>query len=176
MFKFLCITVRDGSGPLLFPPPRFVRVPCSPEHLARLLSLFVLFASSPSINAYSAAPLQQRLVFYRPSVRSLHPTGWRPTKVFSWFPVQRPNAGLYPPPRPVRLVVLGLGVVGGAKETAPPVLVLSPSTRPVGVGRESVPSSTLEFPIDTCGDRLSVCPPPPPPFAVQPYVSLYSPS
>ena len=40
-----------------------------------------------------------------------------------------PYAGLHPPPRPVWLVVLGLGVGGGAKETAPPALVLSPSTR-----------------------------------------------
>ena len=32
------------------------------------------------------------------------------------------------PPQPVRLVVLGLGVGGGAKETAPPAMVWSPST------------------------------------------------
>ena len=31
------------------------------------------------------------------------------------------------PPRPVRLVVLGLGVGGGEKKTAPPAVVLSPS-------------------------------------------------
>ena len=44
--------------PSFFPPPRFVRAPCSSAHLARLLSPFVLSASSPSINVYSAAPLQ----------------------------------------------------------------------------------------------------------------------
>ena len=37
---------------------------------------------------------------------------------FSWFPVQRP-VWRFPPPQPVRLVVLGSGVGGGAKDTAP---------------------------------------------------------
>ena len=152
-------------GSFLFPPTRFVRVSCSPEHLARLLSPFVLFASSPSINAYSAAPLYKRLVFYRPSVGSLQPTGRRPTKVFSWFPVQRPkNAGLCPPPRPVRLAVLGLGVGRGAKETAPPAMVLSPSTRPVGVAGKACLRRRLNS-LSILAVPVSLSAPPPPPFA-----------
>ena len=58
IFKNLCFPSEMILVPSFFPPPRFVRVPCSPEHLARLLFPFVLFPSSPSINAYSAAPLQ----------------------------------------------------------------------------------------------------------------------
>ena len=53
----------------------------------------------------------------------VHPSGWLPTKMpFSWCPVQRPVCRFAPPPLPVRLVVLGLGVGGGAKETAPPAI------------------------------------------------------
>ena len=98
------------------------------------------------------------------------------------------------PPLPIRLVVLGLGVgvCGGAKETAPPVMVLSPSsrrqvlracfkpdarlpsrflqsamvvspsTRLVGVARESVPSSTLEFSLESCVVSVSMSLPPTP--------------
>ena len=58
MFKILCFPSEMILVPSFSPPPRFVWVPCSPEHLARILSSFVLFHSSPSINAYSAAPLQ----------------------------------------------------------------------------------------------------------------------
>ena len=84
-------------------------------------------------------------------------------------------AGLHPP-RPVRLVVLGLGMGGGVKETAPPAMVWSPSMR-----RQATPglaclrqrSSPL---FDSLGARLSICPPPPPPFPVQPYVFRYPPS
>ena len=46
-----------------------------------------------------------------------------------WCPFQRPVCRFAPPsPQPMRLVVLGLGVGGGAKETAPPAMVWSPST------------------------------------------------
>ena len=60
----------------------------------------------------------------------------------------------------MRLVVLGLGVGEGVKETTPTAMILSLSTRPVDVARESVPSSTLELPLDYFGARLSFCPPP----------------
>ena len=98
IFKFLCIPVRDGYGPLLSPPPRFTRVLFPPGHLSCILSPFFLFDSSPSISVYSAAHLQQCLVFHRPSVGKL-PTLWlqRPTNVLSWFPVQRPICRLAPP-------------------------------------------------------------------------------
>ena len=57
MFNFLCIPLRDGSGTFLFPPSNSHPGFCPPEYSC-LLSPFVLFSSSPSINAYSAAPLQ----------------------------------------------------------------------------------------------------------------------
>ena len=100
--------VSDGFGPFLLPPPRFFRVPCFPEHLARILSLLVLNASSPSVSVYSADPLQ-RLLTHRPSVGKL-PT-LRLTGDQCPLLVSCPAAHMQvcAPPRPVRLVVLGLG-------------------------------------------------------------------
>ena len=77
------------------------------------------------------------------------------------FPASH-KAGLHPPPRPVRLVILVLGVGGGTKETAPPAMVWSPLTR-----RQASPmleclrrlSSSL---FNSCGALLSVCPSPSP--------------
>ena len=105
--------------PSFSPPPRFTRVLCSPGHISRILSPLFLVAYSPSISVYSAAPLQQRLVFHCLSVGNL-PTLrlQQPINVLYWFPVQRPICRLAPPPTPVQLVVLGLGVGGRAKETA----------------------------------------------------------
>ena len=106
--------------PSFSPPPRFVRVPCSPEHLARLISPFVLFSSSPSINAYSAAPLQ---CLVPPTVHTPSSVRWRatnPPAPADQCPllVPRPSvpyAGLNPPPRPIPLVLLGLGVGWGGQ-------------------------------------------------------------
>ena len=112
----------------------------------------------------------------RPS-ESYQPSGDRPTNVLSCFPDPASHMQVCTHPRTVRLVVLVLGVGGEAKETAPPAMVLSPSSR-----RQASPglaclcrrSSSI---LDSCGARLSVCPPlPPPPFPVQPYLFLYSPS
>ena len=82
-----------------------------------------------------------------------------------------PYVGLRPPPRPVLLVVLGLGVGKGAKETAPPTMVWSPLTR-----RKTTPGSACRLRrssslFDSCGDRLSVCPLPPLPLS--PYNCTY---
>ena len=198
--------LRDSSG-LLAPN----------KHLARLLSLFFLYAPSPPISVYSADSPPVSDPPHRPSVGELPTLRLRPTNVLFWFPDPASHMQVCTPPRSVRLVVLGLGVVGGAKETAPPTVVLSPSSR-----RQASPASgqvhayarrsisllilavpavvlspsprrqaslvngqvlacynpTLDFPLDSCGARLSsFCPPhPPPPFPVQPNVSLYSPS
>ena len=102
MFKFLCIPVRDGSGPFLSPPSKIHPGSCPTEH-SRLLSPFVLFASSPSINAYSAAPLQ---CLVPPIVRppsSVRRRATNPPAPADQCPplVPRPSvpyAGLHPPP------------------------------------------------------------------------------
>ena len=60
---------------------------------------------------------------------SYQPSGSGRPMSSSGFPTQRPICRFAPPPRPVRLVVLGLGVGGGMKETAPPAVVLSPWSR-----------------------------------------------
>ena len=201
--------VRDERWFLpFFPPPRFVRAPCSSAHLARLLSPFVLSASSPSVNVYSAAPLQCPVppIVHPPSSVRRRATNPPAPADQCPLPVSRPSvpyAGLLPPPRPIRLVVLGLGVgvCGGAKGDGPlrclesvvssagipglaarcmpppdarlpsrfwqSAIDMSPSTRSVDA---RILSCVLRA-------RLSVCPPhPPPPFPVQPYVSLYAPS
>ena len=56
MFKCLCIPVRDVSVPLLSPPPILTQVTCPPGRLSRILSPFILFASSLSISVYVSAP------------------------------------------------------------------------------------------------------------------------
>ena len=73
-----------------------------------------------------------------------------------------------PPPRPVRLVVLDLGVGGGAKETAPPAMVLSSLMRrhaSPGIACLCRRSRSL---FDFIGARLYVFPPPPP-LPLSPY-------
>ena len=152
MFPVVMILVPSFS-----PPPRFIRDPCIQQHLARLLSIFVLSASYPPVSVY-LADLLQCLVPHCPSpiVRPLEiyqPSGYRPTNVLSWFREPSvPYVGLHPPPpRPVRLVVLGLGVGGGAKETAPPAMVLSISSRrQASPGKACLFQPTLEFPLNSC--------------------------
>ena len=63
-----------------------------------------------------------------------------------------------PPPRPVGLMLLGLWVGVGAKETAPPAMVLSSSTHQQaspGIACLCQRSRSL---FDSLGARLSVCP------------------
>ena len=100
---------------------------------------------------------------HRPSVGKLPTLRLRSTNVLFCFPNPASHMQVCTPPRPVRLVVLGLGVGGGAKETAPPRDGLESFVSSF-VARESVPSSTLVFPLDSCGARLSVCLPPSSPF------------
>ena len=116
MFKFLCIPVLDGSGPLLFSPSKI-----HPGYFPSRLSFPSPLSSLPfcllslHIRVFSR-PLQQRLFLHHISVGSLQPSSWRSTNVLSWFPVQRPICRFAPPPPlPVWLLVLGLGVGGEAK-------------------------------------------------------------
>ena len=122
IFKILCIPFRDGSGPFLFPPSKIHPGSCPPEH-SRLLSPFVLFASSPSIDAYSAAPLQ---CIVPPIVRppsSVRLRATNPPAPADQCPllVSRPSvpyAGLHPPPPDLcGWWYLAWVWVGGAKET-----------------------------------------------------------
>ena len=162
--------LRDSSG-LLAPSVSSCPSPLSFLPICLLSACFCLFSRPPPV---SIPQIVRPPSFVRRKATKA-PTSADQCLPLVSFP-SVPYAGLHPP-RPVRLVVLGLGVGGWPKETAPPVMVVSPSTRLVGVARESVLSSTLEFSLESCGARLSVCPPhPPPPFPVKPYVSLYSPS
>ena len=131
--RFLCFTVGDGLVPsFLFPTSKIHPGSLLCKHSC-LLSLFILSASSPPVYVYSADPLQCLFptlsVPPRPSVGKLPTLRIRSTNVFSCFPSPASHMQVCSPPRPVRLVVLGLVVGGGSKETAPPAMVLSPSTR-----------------------------------------------
>ena len=111
--------LRDSSG-ILAPN----------KHLARLLSLFFLYAPSPPVSVYSddsppvSDPPHRPSPIVRPS-ESYQPSGFGRPMPSSGFPTQRPICRFASPPQPVRLVVLGLGVGGGAKESAPPAVALS---------------------------------------------------
>ena len=103
---------------------------------------------------------------------SVHPSSVRRTPLADCQPMSSP--GFQSPvcrfsERPVRLVILGLGVGGKEKETAPPTMVLSPSSRrKASPGRErayqqrrrSISPLILAVPIS-----LS----PPPPLPLSPY-------
>ena len=198
--------------PSFYPPPTFVRVPSSPEHRARLLSPFVLFPYSPSINVYSAAPLQ---CLVPPIVRppsSVRRRATNPPAPADQCPllVPRPSvpyAGLHPPPltNTAGGTWLGCGCVWRGEGDGAPRSGLESVVSPAGITGQTAKSilipadrKSLES-LDSSGRlrpgkravvdarilsqvlrgvRLSVCPPhpPPPPFPVQPYVSLYSPS
>ena len=159
-------------------PGWFWSLPFPPLQYSPVFLPFRAFPSPLSFRPFCLLSVHKR-VFSRPPPAASGPSSFvrrmsttnrlTADQSLSWFPVQRSKMQVCTPPRPVRLVVLGLGVGGGAKETAPPAMVLSPSTCPVGVARESVPSSTLEFPLNSCGACLSVCLPPP--FPVQSYLS-----
>ena len=109
------------------PPPRFTRVPCPPGHLSRILSPF-----------FQLPPLRSFMCSRPSPSRSVWSPVILPSEVFSPPADGRPMSSpgvlssvcrFAPPPRPVRLVVRGLGVGGGAKDTAPPAMVWSPLTR-----------------------------------------------
>ena len=179
MFKFLCFPSVMILVPPFPPPPRFIRVPCPPRHLACLLSLFVLNASSLSVSVYSADHLQQWLGIPRPSVgRFVYnpPAGCRPKCPSPGVLSSVPYAGLHTPPTCLAGGTwLGCGW-RGERDGSPSAMVWSPSTR-----RQASPgiaclrrcSSSL---LNSLCARLSVCLPPPPPFPVQSDVYLYPPS
>ena len=163
MFKFLCIPVRDVSGPLLFPPSKIHpgSLP-SRESFLSPLSFLPFCLLSVHISLFSRPP---------PAASGPSSSVCRKSSDLRLTADQCPLLFSFPaaicrfsPPQPMRLVVLGLGVGGGEKETAPPVMVWSPSTR-----RQATPglacrlrhSSSL---FNYCGARLSVCPPPPYPY------------
>ena len=161
---------------LTFPPLQYSSGFLALQHLSRLLSLFVL-------NCLLSARF---CVFSRPPPASGHPSSvgrkatnppvdGRPMSS-PGFLSSVPYAGFHPSSTcAAGGTWLGCGwrdEVDGA-----PAMVLSPLTR-----RQASPglvclrqrSSSL---FDYFGARLSVCPPlAPPPFPVQLYVSLYSPS
>ena len=133
------------------------------EHLARLLSLFFLYSPSPPVSVYSAYPLQCLVPpIVRPS-ESYQPSGFGRPMSSSVFPTQRPKCRFAPPPTcAAGGTWLGCGWRGkgdGAPRDGLESFVSS------FVARESVPSLTLEFPLDSCSARLSVCPPPPLPLS-----------
>ena len=156
-------TLSDGFGPFLLPPPRFSRVPCFPEHLARILSLFVLNASSLSVSVYSSDPLQ-RLFTHRPSVGKL-PT-LRLTADQCPLLVSCPayHMQVCAPPPPTCAAGgtwFGCGWRGEG-ESAPRDGIESLDVS-AGIAQVSVPSLPLDFPLRFLW-CLSLCLTPPPPF------------
>ena len=112
LLRIMCYVLpsTDGSGPPSLPPPRFpLPSSMSPNNFPARASLSPPLASSPSVCCLFSVP-PDSAGFHPPSTRM---TDWRPVPCRPRFPVQRPNVeGL--PTRPVRLVVLGSGVGGGA--------------------------------------------------------------
>ena len=116
-------SLQDSSG-FLAPSGTSFLSPLSFLPICPLSARFCVFIRLSSSVWSPPSPVP-----YRPSVRGLPTLQLRPTNVLFWFPDPASHMQVCTPPRPVRLVVLGLGVGGGAKETAPPVVVLSLSSR-----------------------------------------------
>ena len=129
--------VRDDFGSFLFFPSEtrpgalLSRTSCPSPLSFRPFSLLSVHKRVVSRPPPVSGPPHRPSPIVRPP-ESYQPSGsGRPMFSFG-SPTQRPICRLAPPPpRPIRLVVLGLGVgvCGGAKETAPPAVVLSPSSR-----------------------------------------------
>ena len=133
--KVLCCPVGDDVVPSFFPSLRDSSGFLAPSGTScpsplSFLPICPLSARFCVVSLLSSSVCSPPWSFpHRPSVGGL-PTLWlRPTNVLFWFPDPASHMQVCTPPRPVRLVVLGLGVGGGAKETAPPAVVLSPSSR-----------------------------------------------
>ena len=146
--------LQDSPGFLpfrAFPSPLSFRPFC-------LLSVHkCLFSRPPPV---SGPPHRPSPIVHPPE--SYQPSGSGRPMSSSGFPTQRPICRFAPPPpRPVRLVVLGLGVGGGAKETAPPAVVLSPSSRwqasPAG-GQVHAYARRSIYLLSSCVSRLVLSP------------------
>ena len=122
--------VDDDVVPSFPPPSIFIRAPCSkktscpsPLYFLPICPLSARFCVFSRLSSSVCSPPSS--VPHRPSVGELPTLRLRPTNFLFWFPDPASHMQVFSPPRPVRLVVLGLGVGGGAKEMAPPVVVLS---------------------------------------------------
>ena len=89
-----------------------------------VLSLFFLSASFPPVSVYqptsSSVNSPQRPSPIVRSSKNYQPSDFGRPMSSSGFLPQRPICRFAPPPRPVRLVVLGLGLGGGAKGDGAP--------------------------------------------------------
>ena len=156
-------SVMVWSLPFFFSPPRFIRVPC----YTNILPVSSLFSSY-------LPPLRRFCLFSRPPPVSIPHIVRPPSSVrqkttnppdstdqcllLVYYP-SVPYVGLHPPPT-CEAVGTWLGCGWRAEGDGSPRDGLESLDSLAGVARVSVPSSTLEFPLDSCGACLSVCPPP----------------
>ena len=102
--RFICFPVGDGLVPSFIFLPSKIHPGSLLCKNSRLLSLFVLSASSPPVSVYSADLLQCRFptssVPHRPSVGKLPTLRLRSTNVFPWFPSQASHMQVCTPPPP----------------------------------------------------------------------------
>ena len=157
MFKFLCIPVRDGSGPLLFPHSK-IHPGSLPSRASYPypLSFLPFCLLSVHISVFSRPPPAASFHSSSVSRKATNPPAATADQCPLLVSCPAAHMQVCTPHRPVRLVVLGLGVGGGANEMAPPAMVWSPLTR-----RQATPGlaclcrrSSSFF--DSCGARLSV--------------------
>ena len=130
MWSLLFPSLQDSSG-FLAPSGTSCLSPLSFLPICPLSAHFCVFRqlSSSVWSPQSSVP-------HRPSAGELPTLRLWPTNGLFWFPNPASHMQVCTPPLPIRLVVLGLGVGGGEKETEPPAVVLSPSSR-----RQASPAS-----------------------------------
>ena len=159
----LCFPSEMNWVPSVFPPSKIrpgallSRTSCPSPLFFRPFPLLSVhnrvFSRPPPVSG----PPHRPSPIVRPPA-SYQPSGSGRPMASSGSPAQRPICRLAPRPRPIRRVVLGLGVrvCGGAKETAPPAVVLIPSSRRQA-SSDRRPSAclrpTLDLPLDFCGPQ-----------------------
>ena len=162
-----------------FPPPSKIHPGSLICKNSRLLSIFVLSASSLPVSVYSAYPLQSLFptssVPHRPSVRKLPTLRLRPTNLFFCFPSTASHMQVCTPPPTCVAGGTWLGCGWGcegdrASSDGLESLDSSGRRRP---GKRAFVNARIISQVLRCPSLFSA---PPPPFPVQPYLSLYSPS
>ena len=146
MFKFLCFPS------VMVLVPSFSPLQDSARFLAfhNILPVSSLFLSlMPPLRPFLCIQTTQSSVcspIVHPSESYQH-SGWRPTNVLSWFPVQRPICSFAPPPPTCVAGGTWLGCGWGVEGYGAPHDGLASLDASAGAARVSVPSSMLDFPL-----------------------------
>ena len=177
MFKFPYIPVRDGSGPLLFPPSK-IHPGSLPARASFPYPLFFLpfCLLSVHISVFSRPP--PAASGHSSSVRrkATNPPAATDDQCPLLVSCAAAHMQACTPPPTCAAGGTWLGCGRRGEGDGAPRDGLESLNASAGVAWVTGPCRRSSSLFDYCGARLSVSPPPPSPFPVQLYLSLHSPS